>query len=614
MSYKKLQYPANKPTPGDTESIDGRLEQSHNHINKYILDVLDNKLLNDIYDIENKINIDMSNIDLSTLLQAIVNEGSTFIDTLIQNSTYGGDGGIWEEIINQLESGEITSTTLSITDGDTRNPIIELSPTTLLQLSSIASKANKLSGINLNNKVLTSDTGGDIKNSGIDINELLTLSHIVNDSESGGTSLVASAEEIKKLYELIQNTVLSVGQTRGSVYNAKTSSGSAWSIIDALIVNGGSGYSIGDIVGVSGGVIDGVFIVTDVQMGEVVSLDVVNVGAFEADLSGALSPYGGTGGGLVINVSFMLKPKTTLSSILNPITSDTCYVMEDETHGDMRSIWLYTTVGSSEGWMWLMSLSTEERDFSVEPITTSQLTDKAITNNKLDDMPSMTVKGNILGTAASPQDVPIESLLSSDNPIHVETSAVSAQRSVNNIMGVSSLSSLTGKIFFVQSTIDGTAVPTTFGMGSLSPADLLFFGKTGWVSLPEAGWVKAGQIYSVMFNGTNFLAIMGAPISVEGTTAQYWRGDKSWQNFEPAAIASKLTAPVLTNAAVATGDTIQAALGKLQAQVNDASGIIIQTTSPPGNAKKLWINSTSTMNTINYWNGSAWIPIRGVAG
>ena len=97
-----------------------------------------------------------------------------------------------------------------------------------------------------------------------------------------------------------------------------------------------------------------------------------------------------------------------------------------------------------------------------------------------------------------------------------------------------------------------------------------------------------------------------------GTTAQYRRGDKTWQDFNTAARGSTITAPVLTNSAIVNGDNFQVAFGKLQAQINDASGIIIQASAPAGNAKKLWINSTTTMRTINFWDGSSWIAIRGV--
>ena len=53
-----------------------------------------------------------------------------------------------------------------------------------------------------------------------------------------------------------------------------------------------------------------------------------------------------------------------------------------------------------------------------------------------------------------------------------------------------------------------------------------------------------------------------------GTTAQYFRGDKSWQDLATAARAVVLTGlSTATNAAITATDTILAALGKLQAQI-----------------------------------------------
>lgn len=44
---------------------------------------------------------------------------------------------------------------------------------------------------------------------------------------------------------------------------------------------------------------------------------------------------------------------------------------------------------------------------------------------------------------------------------------------------------------------------------------------------------------------------------------------------------------------------------------NILSQILVKSSSAPtGSASKLWINTTN--NTLHYWNGSAWIAIRGV--
>jgi hypothetical protein len=58
------------------------------------------------------------------------------------------------------------------------------------------------------------------------------------------------------------------------------------------------------------------------------------------------------------------------------------------------------------------------------------------------------------------------------------------------------------------------------------------------------------------------------PIIAAGTVTQYWRGDKGWHELNPAVIASVLTGYAATNAAIAATDTIVAAFGKAQGQIN----------------------------------------------
>lgn len=54
-----------------------------------------------------------------------------------------------------------------------------------------------------------------------------------------------------------------------------------------------------------------------------------------------------------------------------------------------------------------------------------------------------------------------------------------------------------------------------------------------------------------------------------GTTAQYWRGDKSWRDLFTDVRAATLTGlSTATNAVITAADTMLAALGKLQAQVS----------------------------------------------
>lgn len=60
------------------------------------------------------------------------------------------------------------------------------------------------------------------------------------------------------------------------------------------------------------------------------------------------------------------------------------------------------------------------------------------------------------------------------------------------------------------------------------------------------------------------------PAIASGNTAQYWRGDKTWQSFATAVRASVLTGlSTATNAVIAATDTVLSAFGKLQRQISD---------------------------------------------
>jgi hypothetical protein len=60
------------------------------------------------------------------------------------------------------------------------------------------------------------------------------------------------------------------------------------------------------------------------------------------------------------------------------------------------------------------------------------------------------------------------------------------------------------------------------------------------------------------------------PTITAGTSAQFWRGDKTWQNFATTVRAVALTGlSTATNAVITAADTVLSAFGKLQKQVSD---------------------------------------------
>lgn len=65
-----------------------------------------------------------------------------------------------------------------------------------------------------------------------------------------------------------------------------------------------------------------------------------------------------------------------------------------------------------------------------------------------------------------------------------------------------------------------------------------------------------------------------------GTTAQYWRGDKSWRDFATDVRAAVLTGlSTASSTVISATDTVLAALGQLQAQVSGKQATLVSTTN-----------------------------------
>ena len=86
----------------------------------------------------------------------------------------------------------------------------------------------------------------------------------------------------------------------------------------------------------------------------------------------------------------------------------------------------------------------------------------------------------------------------------------------------------------------------------------------------------ARTINGVSFDGSANITVNAVdstarePAITAGTTAQYWRGDKTWRDLFTDVRAATLTGlSTATNAVVSATDTVLGALGKLQKQVSD---------------------------------------------
>jgi len=95
-----------------------------------------------------------------------------------------------------------------------------------------------------------------------------------------------------------------------------------------------------------------------------------------------------------------------------------------------------------------------------------------------------------------------------------------------------------------------------------------------------------------------------------GTTAQYWRGDKTWRDFATDVRATILTGlSTATNAVITATDTVLSALGKLQKQISDNLTTLTShtgNTSNPHSTTAAQVGAEPTITagtTAQYWRG-----------
>jgi len=108
------------------------------------------------------------------------------------------------------------------------------------------------------------------------------------------------------------------------------------------------------------------------------------------------------------------------------------------------------------------------------------------------------------------------------------------------------------------------------------------------------------SINGVAFTGESDITVADStkePAIAAGTTAQFWRGDKAWTDFATTARAVALTGyAVGTNAALAATDTVLAAFGKVQAQLNaKEASIAAGTTAQFWRGDKAWTDFATTV-------------------
>lgn len=96
-----------------------------------------------------------------------------------------------------------------------------------------------------------------------------------------------------------------------------------------------------------------------------------------------------------------------------------------------------------------------------------------------------------------------------------------------------------------------------------------------WITISRGGdspQYQDGTALRTIWHSGNFDPAAKQDAIAAGSTAQFWRGDKTWQDLATAVRAVVLTGLSTASAvAVAATDTVLAAIGKLQAQINGLS-------------------------------------------
>ena len=160
------------------------------------------------------------------------------------------------------------------------------------------------------------------------------------------------------------------------------------------------------------------------------------------------------------------------------------------------------------------------------------------------------------------------------------------------------------------------------GLSASTP--LSYNSGTGVLSIQAASLVQDGYLSSANFNAFNNKE---NAIS-SGTTSQYWRGDKSWQDLPSAIRGTVLSGLVAgTNQAITATDSILIAFQNLQAQINNKLGSTAQATDSDkldgqhGSYYQTALGFTPLKNTTDTFTGnltlsagSLYLPAAGFSG
>ena len=111
------------------------------------------------------------------------------------------------------------------------------------------------------------------------------------------------------------------------------------------------------------------------------------------------------------------------------------------------------------------------------------------------------------------------------------------------------------------------------------------------------------KLYTKKLDGT-VIEVGGSegkePSITAGTTSQYWRGDKTWQDFATSVRESVLTGlSTATNTVITATDTVLSAFGKLQKQISDNLTTLTSHTSNTSNPHSVTKSQVGLGNVDN---------------
>jgi hypothetical protein len=189
---------------------------------------------------------------------------------------------------------------------------------------------------------------------------------------------------------------------RGTVLNAYTSQGNAYSITTSTIDSGGTLYSVGDALFFSGttnnpALLDAILVVSAVDGGGGVSAVTLSKGGIftinydnaSGDQLNEISFKGGTGTGFTISNlpnAFNLSLNTKLSNIASPKPNDIALVLVDEIHNGQQYQWIFADYNGDGIYNWVPLVSYNsgaQRNFTTSPIQSYEINVNAVTSAKI---------------------------------------------------------------------------------------------------------------------------------------------------------------------------------------------------------------------------------------